>query len=188
MNKLAFLGVIILGLVLLVTHLVVTFIIGAGPLFVAGTCDVMSKLEVVKDAMMAVATESGEELAVELKETVEQSEIQDDATKDTAPLSEKGLFAEGSSFEENDVDMFVESLNEKILLDSYEVNIPLRSWTYERIYTYKSKFPTCVIVYGLVGSLLIICGTVFVAIALLRGTKTMKEYKSTLDSTDLGKQ
>jgi len=102
MNKLAFFGVTILGLVLLVTHLVVTLIIAVGPRFV--------------------------------------------------------------------------------------ISKPVRTeceWIFSKRTKGTIKFPTWLTIYGLIGSLLIICGTAFMAIGLLKGLK-MKEYKGVLDSVSLG--
>ena len=159
MNKLAFAGTIILGLMLLITHLLVTFIIGAGPSFVAGTYDAMGKLEQVKKGMIEAANEFGKELEKELKKT------KDDQKAEGEPnyFTEKVLAQQENSFDQNYVNELVKSLNE----DSCKVSIPLGSFEYKQ--TYETKFPTWVSAYGLVGSLLIIIGTALTTTILRKG-------------------
>ena len=53
MNKLACIAILILGLMLLFTHLAVTFIVGAAPSFVVSTCTAVNNIEGIKQGTMA---------------------------------------------------------------------------------------------------------------------------------------
>ena len=96
----------------MVTHLVVTLIIGLGPTTIAASYDAMREMEAF-----------AEETAVELDKTV------------TGPIASETI----------------------------ECSKTITGPTI--------RFPLWLTMYGLIGSLLIICGTTFVAIALLKGTK-----------------
>ena len=162
MNKLAFFGVIILGLVLLVTHLVVTLIIGVGPRFVISCYDMRRDMAAFTEETAIEIKKSIEEGLARYQEEVKERRLQGDTAKET-PLCWEYSLDQNEVFDQNYVEDLVKSLNEK--------SKPVRTeceWIFSKRTKGTIKFPTWLTIYGLIGSLLIICGTAFVAIALLR--------------------
>jgi len=172
MNKLAFFGVIILGLVLLVTHWAVTLVIGLGPQVVTESYDIMHDIEAFN-----------KELATEVKKTVEEelakrkadiiNQLKNGAIKKDTTCPEKSIFAGEKRFDQNEVEELVKKLNEEVNnLEPRIVNLPSVSAVIARP---THELGPWVQIYGLIGSLLIICGTVFLATALLKRLKTTKQ-------------
>jgi len=161
----------------LVTHLVVTLIIGLGPTTIAASYDAMREMEAFAEETAVEFKKAVEEGLVRYQEEVKERRLQDD-TIEKAPIhSEKVVIEEKERFDQNDVEERIKLLNEisdKIAELDKTVTGPIASETIKCSKTITGptiRFPLWLTMYGLIGSLLIICGTTFVAIALLKGTK-----------------
>jgi len=174
-NKLAFFGVIILGLVLLVTHVVVTLIIGLGPQFVTSSYDMMRDVEGLNIAFALAVKEAVEEEWAKYQKDVNERKSKVDIAKELAPHFEKSFFSEKNRFDQNDVNELVRRLNKEAQhLKPHKIEMPEKSFSIRwNGPTYELE--TWVAIYGLVGSLMIICGTAFLAIALPKRLKTSKQ-------------
>ena len=165
MNKLACIAIILLGLMLLFTHLAVTFIVGAAPSFVVSTCTAVNKIELIKQGTVAFGEEFAKQLAKTLKQPLDQNEINFEDTNQTLFIPEEDSGTQTDNFEQNDI-LFVTSLKET------SVSGCIQDPTFSiRSEGQTVKFPLWVSIYGLVGSVLIISGTTFLAITALKKIK-----------------
>ena len=173
MNKLAFWGVIILGLALLVTHLVVTAVIGIGPYFVISSHKAMESLENFEREFTTEIEKITEDvLSQHQKDTTTDTveRILLDGTRKYIPLQ---LSGPNEVFEQNSVEALVKRLN-KQSKDLKPIRIEMDSFTFTLDGpTYKLNI--WIILYGLIGSVLIMLGTSFLAIALFKRLKTTKQ-------------
>ncbi len=81
MHRLAFMGTIILGLVVLVTHLVVTLIIGVGPQLVISAYDTMHEAEALKGKLADDIEEDVEEGLAKYRVNIITNQLKNDAKK-----------------------------------------------------------------------------------------------------------
>jgi len=168
MNKLAFFGVIILGLVLLVTHLVVTLIVGLGPQFVTNTYDTMRDIEAIKEKLTVEFKKTGEELEAKYQEEIKKRKLQDDT-----PQKQAFSFENREELKQilDDPNKLLKWLDERLRFEPRKI---------EKSFSIRWEGPTYeldawVAIYGLIGSLMIISGTAFLAIALLKQRFSRKE-------------
>lgn len=192
MNKLAFFGVIILGLVLLITHLVVTFIMIFGPVYIDLKYDAHRFADGFKNKFEELGAEVGEELAGLIKESIQEVKSQNDTMPEPVESYDDSFTRRQEALDQNDVNELVKRLNKeskrvRVELGEFDkrvgelsIDIPKEQVTKIPMGTFTYKYedyelPVWRILYGLIGSLLIICGTVFLAIASLKRIETTKQ-------------
>ena len=176
MRKLAFLGVILLGLMLLATHLCVTFTLATG-------------VALVSDIFEREADEVMGELGSSLKEafsTLDQGESKDNPrTQRTqeeqtgpgkVPGKELGNHAkQADETAPGQANRSVPDTAEELrqLLESKTIPLETRTivWKSEPITfrrSYSHEVPGWLVWYGIMGIVIILCGTTFLAIACLK--------------------
>ena len=162
MRVLTFLGIILLGLGLLATHLCTTFMMGTGMALAEATLkkeaeEVFDELgEAVKeelneiDSVISPRKEPGQD-AKGREEAVSPNESSKNATKD------------------EDIERIREQVEESIDQIRTKPIVLEQEFTLEPVTLTRSyEFPGWVVLYGIAGSFFIVCGTTFLAIAALK--------------------
>jgi len=159
MNKLACIAIILLGFMLLFTHLAVTLIIGTAHCFVISTHFDAENSDIAKQG-----DELAKQLAAAIRQTFDPNKI--NAKDVNCTLPEEDLNAQTVSFEQNDIEKLTKSLNETskpVCIKYPTISVCTEGPTI--------KFPLCISIYGLVGSLIIISGTIFLSVLALKKLK-----------------
>jgi hypothetical protein len=174
MNKLSFIGIIILGLVLLVTHITVTLkIVRATQLtdshdiiLNAENLDESTKTRLKKAAEISFEEHKNGEIKIELKDSNLTGE---------SLIFDSNILTAQDIFDQNDINKIAVSIaNEPMTITT--ATYPLS----DSVHIITIKWPTLkldvwVLIYCLLGYLLILFATIFSAIALLKIKKAKKQ-------------